>query len=91
MEFEKVSEKLNNIEVNTTAAREHVGEIERQIRLIKERARAMVADMPFKYIPKQIVIHLIYFVALWLNAFPNKNGISEKYSPRKIVTTRSRF
>ena len=86
MEFKKVSEKLNNIEVNTMSAREHVGEIERQIRLIKERSRAVVADMPFKYLPKQIVIHLVYFVALWLNAFPNKNGISEKYSPREIVT-----
>ena len=86
MEFEKVSEKLSNLEVNTTAAREHVGEIERQSRLIKERARATVADLPFNYLPKQIVIHLIYFVALWLNVFPNKNGISEKYSPREIAT-----
>ena len=39
MEFGKVREKLEIIEVNTTAAREHVREIERQIRLIKERIR----------------------------------------------------
>ena len=65
MNFEKVTKKLNNIEVNITAAREHVGEIERRIRLIKERSRAVIADMPFKYLPKKIVIHLVYFVALW--------------------------
>ena len=35
MEFEKVRDKLAIIEVNTTAAREHVPEIERQIFLIK--------------------------------------------------------
>ena len=35
MEFEKVRDKLTIIEVNTTAAREHVPEIERQIFLIK--------------------------------------------------------
>ena len=35
MEFEKVREKMATVEVNTTAAREHVPDIERQIRLIK--------------------------------------------------------
>ena len=37
MEFEKVKDKLPLVEVNTTAAREHVPEIERRIRTIKER------------------------------------------------------
>ena len=40
MEFEKVRDKLPLVEVNTTAAREHVPEIERRIRTIKERVRA---------------------------------------------------
>ena len=35
MEFEKVRDKLAIVKVNTTAAREHVPDIERQIRLIK--------------------------------------------------------
>ena len=39
-----------------------------------------------KVLPKQVVIHLIYFVVMWLNGGPNKNGISQVYSPREIVT-----
>ena len=35
MEFKKVKEKLGIVKVNTTAARAHVSEIERQIRLVK--------------------------------------------------------
>ena len=27
MEFEKLTDKIDNLEINTTAAREHVGEI----------------------------------------------------------------
>ena len=36
MEFEKIKDEFDRVEVNTTAAREHVGEIERGIRLVKE-------------------------------------------------------
>ena len=34
------------------------------------------------------MIQLIYFVVLWLNDFPNTQGISEKHPPREIVTDR---
>ena len=37
MEFETVKDELPLVEVNTTAAREHVPEIERRIRTIEER------------------------------------------------------
>ena len=46
MEFEKIKEKNDRVEVNTTATREHVGEIDRGIRLVKERSRWI-------YIPSQ--------------------------------------
>ena len=39
MEFEKVWDHFPLAEMNTTAAQEHVGEIERHIRTVKERAR----------------------------------------------------
>ena len=73
------------MEVNTTAAREHVGEIERQIRLIKERTSCLNSDMldcSMICLPKQIVIHLLYNVYLWLNAFLLKSGLYMDYSPR---------
>ena len=37
MEFEKIKDDFDKVEVNTTAAREHVAEIERGIRHVKER------------------------------------------------------
>jgi len=84
-EFDKVKDKMPSLEVNTTAAREHVGEIERGIRLVKERCRGVRAIMPFQQIPKSFVIHLVYFCVMWLNSFPAKQGISKKLSPREIV------
>jgi hypothetical protein len=35
MEFEKLKDKMMNVRLNTTAASEHVGEIEQKIRVIK--------------------------------------------------------
>ena len=42
-----------------------------------------------KYLPKQIMMHLVYFIALWLNAFPRKQNLSLNLLPRGIVTQRS--
>ena len=53
-EFDKVRDKMPSFEAHTTAAREHVGKIERGIRLMKERCRGTRAIMPFKQIPKII-------------------------------------
>jgi hypothetical protein len=82
MEFEKVKTELGLVDVNTTAAREHVAEIERGIRLLKERARCVVKSLPFQYLPKQIVIHLVYFVCMMVNAIPAAEGILQLLSSR---------
>ena len=86
MEFDKTVDELSDkTVVNTSAAREHVAEIERQIRTTKERCRSIVSTIPFAILPKFIVINIVYFVVLWLNAFPVRNGVSKKWSPRAIV------
>ena len=42
--------------------------------------------LPFKKLPRLILIELIYHVVLWLNAFPLKNsGVSANLSPRELV------
>ena len=48
IEFEEIANKIGNIEVNTTAVREHVGEIERRIRVVTEISRCMVSTLPFE-------------------------------------------
>ena len=81
-----MSDDLELFQVNTTAAREHVGKIERGIRVAKERSRGVITNLSFASFYKIIVIHLIYFVLLWLNYFLSTQGISEKHPPIEIVT-----
>lgn len=86
MEFQKLQNIMPGIVINTTAAREHVGEIERKIRVIKERARGTMATLPYQSITKLMVIELMHFCVMWLNSFPVKSGVSERWSPREIVS-----
>ena len=77
-----MKELLLTIVCNTTAAKEHVAESERKIRVVKERNRGVVNTLPFTYIPRRMKIEFIYFVTLLLNEIPVKNGVSETFSPR---------
>ncbi len=87
-EFDKVEDACNMVKINTTAAHEHIGKIERFICTIKERSRALVSDIPYTPLPCQVVIHLVYFAVLWLNSLPAAAGVSDKYSPWEIVLGR---
>ena len=91
MEFEKLKDTpgMEIINVNTTAAREHVGEIELALRLIKELDRCVMKTLVITGIlnvHKQIVIHMVCFVTMILNNVPATLGVSKVYSPREIVT-----
>ena len=86
MEFEKLKPLMPHVALNTTAAREHVGEIERKIRVIKERARGKFNTLPYKKLPRVMVIELLHFCVMWMNSFPVKSGISEKWSPRELIS-----
>jgi hypothetical protein len=82
MEFETVCDTFEDGFINTTAAREHVGDIERGIRFLEERARCVLSEVPFKHcMPDLFVVHLMMFVAMWINAFPSDSGVSATYSP----------
>ena len=75
--------------VNLTSANEHVLEIERRIRVIKERSRAFCRSLPFNWIPKLMTIHAILNIAKMLNYFSTKQGISSELSPCSILTGES--
>ena len=89
MEFEKLRDKLSIVEVNTTASREHVPEIERQIRLIKERVRCTTSEFPFNPVPRLVLIHAFYTCVMWLNDIPRKSGAVQGISPRELVIGRT--
>jgi hypothetical protein len=87
-QFECLSNQLAGlgVRVNITSRNEHVPEIERHIRTVKERARAVLTTLPFKKIPSRMLAELIYSCTFWLNSFPHSDGISRTLSPRGIIT-----
>jgi hypothetical protein len=83
--FEKLQNLMPILATNTIAAKEHVLEVECKIRLMKEQGRGILNTLPFKKMPRIMLIELIYHVMLWLNAFLTKTEVSETLSPHKIV------
>ena len=72
--------------LNTTAADEHVPDIERHIRTIKDSTRSTYRMLPFRYIPRIMLIHLVKNAVFWINAVPTNDGITRRFSPRYIMT-----
>ena len=74
------------LRLNKTSRDEHVGDIERYIRTIKERMRVIYNTLPFQKIPARLVIEMAKTAVFWLNAFPVAGGVSQDLSPRTILT-----
>jgi hypothetical protein len=72
--------------LDTCGANDHIPNIERFIRTVKDRSRSTYWMLPFKYIPRIVLIQLIKNVIFWLNSFPAHNGVSTTMSPRCIMT-----
>ena len=85
-EFEPLREFFPYL--NTCGADEHVPDVERMIRTVKDRARSAHSLLPFRSLPRLIVVRLICNAVLWLNALPNDNGVSQDFSPRYLLTGR---
>ena len=86
-EFDYLQSEMMRIGItlNTTSKGEHVPNVERKIRVLKERCRALRHTLPFKSIPRLMIIALVKFITRWINAFPTKGGI-QTVSPRTLLT-----
>ena len=73
-------------QLNLTSADEHVPEIDRQIRVVKEWVQVIVYSIPFNMLPMHVLIHVVLFVAKQLNMFPMKGGVSAHLSPKQIMS-----
>jgi hypothetical protein len=71
--------------LNLASTNQHVPEIERRIRVVKECCRATRHSLPFERIPKLLTIHIVLNAVKLLNFFPTKGGISDTYSPKTIL------
>jgi hypothetical protein len=72
------------ISVNIASKSEHVPEVERNIRVIKERARAVWNTVPFK-MNEDLIVHLVNYVTTMINLF-GKDGTIGHISPRELFT-----
>jgi hypothetical protein len=87
-EFELMHGDLANlgIALNEAACDEHIGDVERFIRTLKEPPFfAIYNTLPFTNMPPCLVIEMAKHAVYWLNAFPHPDGVSDTLSPRTIV------
>ena len=74
------------VTLNTTSRDEHVGDVERYIRTVKERMRGISNTIPFKRLTRNMVMELSKAMVYWLNSIPLNTGVSPTMSPRTIIT-----
>ena len=85
-EFEKLKAKLSDkIVINISSKNEHVAEIERKIRDMKNTCRSITASLPFKVLPNAIIKGLVHHAVMMMNAIPAPKGVSSVFSPRELV------
>jgi hypothetical protein len=60
--------------------------VERYIRTIKERTRAVWNTLPFEKLPNRMIIKMVTSSVMWLNTLPPNDGISDNLSLRNIIT-----
>ena len=75
--------------LSVCARDEHVPEIERFNRTIKERLRAQYNVLPFQHLPPIMVVELVYSSVFWRrNMFTLKGGVSQTQSPSELILNR---
>ena len=74
------------VTLNETSRDEHVGDIERYIRTVKERMQAIYNTLPFNKIPAPLVVEMAKASVFWLNGMPPKDSFGNQLSPRTIIT-----
>ena len=72
--------------MNLTSANEHVPEIDRRIRVVKERGICVIHSLPFNRIPRLLLIHIVFFSVKMLNYLPTKGGVSNVYTPNTTMS-----
>ena len=89
-EFECLHGSLGNVSLEICGPDEHVPEVERSTRMMKETMRATAHGLPYCRLPKIMIVELVAMATRCLNGFSKEDGVSEHMSPHSIVTGRSR-
>ena len=74
------------INLNTASSIEHVAEVERKNRILKELNLACYHTLPFKAITKLTMIDLVNNYELRLNTLPYKGLVYRTFISHKLIT-----
>ena len=85
-EFQPLDGMIPGVTFNFCAQGEHVPDIERYVRTVKDWVRSGYNNLPFSRLPRLVVVHLVSNAVFWLNAFPHPDGVSTTLSPRYLLT-----
>ena len=75
-EFNCLGKLIIGKDLNTAASRDHLPEIERKIKVVKERIRALHSSLPYDHMTRHMIIEVEKYVVMMINSFPPKSGIS---------------
>ena len=84
-EFNCVREEIRSITVNIVASDEHVGQVERSIRNIKEGTRCHVHRLPFKRNTKLMITSCVSYTVHQHNNLPNNSSLNTKMCPSSLI------
>ena len=85
-EFECLRDSVENASLEICGPDEHVPEVERSIRTMKETMRATTHGLLYRRLPKLMIAELVAMATRCLNGFPKDDGVSEHMSPHSIIT-----
>ena len=74
--LEKLMQELPKVPTLDLAAKEeHVGDVERNTRYLKEKCRQLRHTLPFSQIPDVIIVRIVQVCTMTLNMFPRMGGV----------------
>ena len=85
-EFACVSTEMLPARMNIMAADEHVGDVERSIRYIKEGTRTQIQGLPLTHYTNKMTAGCVMYVLKHINHLPSRSRLSTELSPATLVT-----
>ena len=84
-EFRCLEKDLLPAIFDPVAADDHVNDVERSIRTIKDDIRTLSQSLPFKCLPRLLVSEMVNYVIRCRNMFPDNDGVSDSLCPLSII------
>ena len=87
-EFSCIKDDIIPVLLNLVARGEHYGDIENSIKFLKEWLHCLWNGLPYRCVPRVMIIAGVNFCIDMINALLAGDGISDMLSPAMVVTGR---